>query len=290
VLPPQIQELFTAGAAATYEAALLATARVHYVDAKNAVDLWQTVAMIAPIQSDAANPWDAGQDFDGADRLEKEPRPGARFGPLPAEARRARTYGAWSRSFADFLYRTRALTLLRCPALEITSKVGESRADFLVRARQAAREARDAQVEKLRRSYAPKLARLQEKVRRAEERVRREDAQYDQQKSQSLISVGAGILGAVFGRKLGSAGNVGRATTAARGVSRAVREKGDVEIAVRELERAKAALSETEAAFRARIEALGEGTDPEALAVQEVPVRLRKADTVVERVALVWVA
>jgi hypothetical protein len=42
-------------------------------------------------------------------------------------------------------------------------------------------------------------------------------------RNNALISIGATVVGALFGRKLGSVGNVGRATTAMRGVSRSAR-------------------------------------------------------------------
>ena len=43
---------------------------------------------------------------------------------------------------------------------------------------------------------APRVASANDRIRRAEERVRRETAQYEEQRSQSMISVGATLLGA----------------------------------------------------------------------------------------------
>ena len=69
---------------------------------------------------------------------------------------------------------------------------------------------------------------LEDRIRRAEERVAREQSQFQQQSVQTAISMGATVLGALFGRKLASAGTIGRATTAARGAGRAMREHEDV--------------------------------------------------------------
>jgi hypothetical protein len=147
----------------------------------------------------------------------------------------------------------------------------------------------EAQRAKTFESWSKSLAAANDRICRAEERVRRETAQYEQQKSQSMISVGATLLGAFFGRKVASASNVGRATTAARGMSRAAREKNDVGSAEEALRAARDELMALEQVFQKDAAELGSLPEPEALGLLDVPVKPRKADTVVERVALVWV-
>jgi len=269
-----------------YAPHLLGEARVHFVDSKRGIDTWQSLAVLAPLARADGNPWDAASDFDELDALGGEPVTGASFEPLPAEAQRAKTFESYAKSLTLHLYGTRTLPLLACPALKLVSKPLEPRAEFLARVRQAAREERDRELETLKARYAPKVASATDKIRRAEERLRKETAQYEQQKSQSMISIGATLLGALFGRK---AASVGRATTAARGVSRAAREKDDIASAEEALERAKAELLALDQALQQDAEELGTLPEPEALGLVEVPVKPRKSDTLVERVALVWV-
>ena len=291
-LPAGVTELFlppVRAGTARYAPALLGEARVHFVDAKRGVDVWQSLALLAPLTRDGGNPWEGASDFDELDSLAREPVGAAGFDPLPAEAQRAKTFDSWSRSLALHLYGARALVLVACPALKLVSKPAEARADFLARVRLAAREGRDRELERLRARSAPKVAAANDRIRRAEERVRRETAQYEQQKSQSMISVGATLLGALFGRKVASAASVGRATTAARGMSRAAREKDDVQSAADALRDAKEELIALELAFQRDAEELGALPEPEAFGLLDVPVKPRKADTVVERVVLVWV-
>jgi hypothetical protein len=291
-LPADIPEFFlppVQSSAARYAPALLGEARVHFVDAKRGIDLWQSLALLAPLARDGGNPWESASDFDELDALARESLPGAAFDPLPAEAQRARTFDSYAKSLALHLYGNRELALVACQSLKLVSKPGEPRADFLARVRLATREARDRELEKLKSRYAPKVGTANDRIRRAEERVRRETAQYEQQKSQSMISVGATLLGALFGRKLASASNVGRATTAARGMSRAAREKDDIGSADDALRNAKEELIALELAFQKEAEELGSLPEPETLGLLDVPVKPRKADTVIERVALVWV-
>ncbi len=168
------------------------------------------------------------------------------------------------------------------------SRPGESEGEFRAQLRQMQHEKRDLELEKLRKRYAPKLARLGDRIRKAEQRVERESSQYRQQKMHTMVSVGATLLGALFGRKLGSIGNVGRATTAARGASRAARERGDVGRAQEDAEALEQQLQELEAEFEERLEAVRDQWDDSELVCEELPIRPRKADLTVERVALVW--
>ncbi|MEQ1893965.1 MAG: hypothetical protein ABL998_15600, partial [Planctomycetota bacterium] len=252
------------------------------------VDHWQSLALLAPLAKNG-NPWEGASDFDELEALSPVPVAEARFGPLPPEAQRAKTFESWSKSLALHVYAARELTLTSCPALKLVQKPDEPRALFLARLRQAAREARDREVEALRARHAPKFAAAQDKLRRVEERLRKETAQYEQQKSQSAISIGATLLGALFGRKLASSANVGKATTAARGLSRAAKEKDDLASAEQERERARADLATLEATIQKELDELGSTPEPEALGLVDLPVKPRKSDTLVERLALVWV-
>jgi len=293
-VPAGVVELFlppvssASPAPVTYRPALLGEARVHFVDAKKGVDVWQSVALLAALEEDGGNPWDGAEEFDEHDGLTHAPVPAAGFGVLPAEAQRAKTFESWSRSLALHLYGKRTLSLCSCPALKLVARADEPRGNFLVRVRQAVREERDRVFEKLKARYQPRVATAQDRIRRAEERVRRETAQYEGARTQSMISAGASLLGALFGRKLASSANVGRAATAARGVSRAAQQKDDVSGAEEALRAAKQELIDLELAFQKEVDELGALPEPEALGLLELAVKPRKADTVVERVALVW--
>jgi hypothetical protein len=104
-----------------------------------------------------------------------------------------------------------------------------------------------------------------------------------------MISVGATVLGALFGRKLASTGNVGKATTAVRGFGRASREKGDIARARADLEAQRIKLEELERKFEDDVDRLDEDLDPSHLALEEILIRPRKADINVEQFALLWV-
>ncbi len=186
------------------------------------------------------------------------------------------------------LTRVRTLPLFRASEARLVSRPGESEGEFRGRVAHGARESRDAELARLEQRYAPRLAALRERVHRAEGRVTREQAQLGQKRLETAISVGATVLGALFGRKAVSAGTLGRATTAARGVGRAAREQGDVEAAEREVAQQRSELETLEREVEQATAALRTGVEAGGPPLERVDLRPRRAEIEIVRVALAW--
>jgi hypothetical protein len=220
--------------------------------------------------------------------LESEPQSAARFGEVPAEATKAKSYATWRKDLASWIYRNQRLELLESPSLEIVSNPGESERDFRVRLQQLAREQRDEAVEKLRQKYAPKFAVLEDQKRRAEQAVEREAEQAKGQKVQTAISFGATLLSSFLGRKRTSLSTLGRATTAARGVSRSMKESSDVDRAQENVEAVSQKLADLEADFQAETKALEQSLDPQTEQLEKVSLKPTKANIAVKVLTLAW--
>ncbi len=298
MVPPNITEHFlpaivggSSGANLVYRPMVLGSAELHYADARRDLDLWRQVTCLSPLgqKPTAAKVWRDGvllfdQDLD----LDTEPEPDARFAALPPAAMQAKPYTSWKTALKAHVYRQCGLSLQTCKALKLTSRPDESAAAFQVRVNEAVRQQRDLAVEKLRKKYTPKLARLEQKIRAAEHRLEREQSQYKSQKLNTAISVGATVLGALFGRKMASIGTVGRASTAVRGAGRAARERGDVQRAAEQIDVASEQLSALSAEFEAETDTVRDAMAPELLEFSETLLRPRKTELNVGAVALVW--
>jgi hypothetical protein len=296
LLPHDVEEFFLprtapvpTGGKLIYRAALFGSARLHYADRGGDVDHWESAWLLARLPEDPQpDPWEASRMLEAAPELEREPDPSGKFSALPGEAAQPRSYDAWRKRLVTHLYRRRPLVLWRCPLLKECSTPGQTEGEFRVALGQILRERRDLDIEKLRKRYAPKLARLQDRIRTAEERVGREQDQQRTQKMQTVVSLGATVLGALFGRRAASVGTVGRAATTMRGMARTAREKGDVERAMENLEELRRKLEEVEAEFEEATEDLRERLDPEVIEVEERALKPRKSDIEVDSVVLVW--
>ncbi len=294
IVPPEISESFLPSegeAPVLYRPALLGEVALHYVAAKAKIDIWEHVALLAPLESDGRTaPWERAQELgERPPARQSSPVAGAHFAALPSAAMRAASFDRWRKQLATHVYRARPLRLLHCPESKLVSDPGESEGSFRVRLRDTHRAKRDAEVEKLRRRFTPRLSRLREQIARADERIASEQSQYSAKKVEAAISIGATVVGALFGRKLGTATSVGRAATAARGVGRAANEREDIARATERASELRAQLAALEREFEDASAQLEAAIDPATLPLAETSIAPRKSDIDVHPLALVWV-
>jgi hypothetical protein len=293
-VPADVPEYFlaatTAGEALLYKPMVMGSVKLHFVDAKLALDQWQTTAYLAPLSDSGSEVlWSEAKVIpDLKSRLGASAAPSSTFAQLPADALRAQSYAAWAKALASHLFETARSEVLVCDALKATSSPGMSEGDFRAQLALAAREQRDAAVADLKRKYAPKLAAIEEQLRRGAERIERERSQLSQQKMQSAFSIGASVLGALLGRRTLSATNVNRAATAARSAARIGRESGDVDRANEGLEAIQQRQRDLQQQFDTDAAALETRFDASAVTLRTVQVSPRKSDIAVGEVALVW--
>ena len=293
-VPADVPEYFlaatTVGESLLYKPMVMGTAKLHFVDAKLALDQWQTTAYLAPLSDDGGTVlWDEAQSSpELKSRLGKAPAPSSTFAQAPAATLRAQSYAAWGKALSAYLFESARSEVLVCDALKATSPPGMSEGDFRAQLALAAREQRDAAVADLKRKYAPKLATIEDQLRRAADRVERERSQLNQQRLQSAFSIGASVLGAFLGRRTLSATNVNRAASAARAATRVGRESGDVDRASDSVEVVQQKQRDLQQQFDADAAALETRFDATAVTLRKVQVSPRKSDIAVGEVALVW--
>jgi hypothetical protein len=294
-LPADVPQFFVplrgSPAGVVYQPMLIGGAKVRFSDTKSRVDSARDITALTPIldQVVAVN-WDSAQEASFAlNDLEKSPSQGCKFGDLPGAGIKAKNMGEWAKDFISWIYGSQSLKLLRSASLGQYSNPDESERDFRVRLQQSAREQRDNQVEVLRKKYTPKMTALQEKIRKAEQAVEREAAQASQAKMQTALSFGATLLGAFTGRKLASASNISKASSAFRGVGRSMQQDGDVGRAKDSVETYKSQLEELNTQFKDESDALESKIDPATEILETVVINPKKTDINVQLVALAWV-
>ena len=239
---------------------IMGLSKLHFVDSSLALDQWRTLAYLAPLSDDGSA---ASVERSAIQRRSQTTaaegsrrRRGIRRAAGGGHAReflRRVGQGAWPR----ICTKAPAPTCWSATALKASSAPDQSEGDFRAQLTQRAREQSDAAVEALRKKYAPKIATLDDRARRAQERIDREKSQLSQQKLQTAFSVGASVLGALFGRKAMSASNVNRAASAARSASRIGRESGDVDRADDNLEAVQQQRADLQKQFEADTAATG---------------------------------
>ena len=278
--------------------ALLGRAKLHYVSSTYKLDEWRDLALCVPARGEIPDdPWDAAGDGGGLQDVDPAaPAPladlyrdgEAEFAPAPAGLSGGKNYDAWARDFKNYLYRERRLTVYRCAALKAYSRPGEDERAFRVRLTQAARERRDLEVAKLRKKYATKVRSAERMIGTARRAVDREQAQAGRARTDSYLSLGSSLLGALFGRKLMSATTVRRAATGMRSVGRARQQASDVGRAQQLLTEREDELAAVEDELKAEVAALEDELDPRNLKITAKRLAPRKSDIDVSPVAVLW--
>jgi hypothetical protein len=297
ILLPGITERFfcrranlPTGATLLYRPSLFGQAKLHYSQAATGVDHWQDVFLLCPIEDKTAEDvWSQADVLEGAPDLEPQPEPDAQFAPLPGDLAQPKRYSSLATALKDHLYRNERLQVWKWPPLKQSSRPGEAEAEFRVRLAQVAREQRDAQIESLRKKYAPKLAALDERIRKAQIKVEKEKSQATEKTMSAALSIGTSILGALFSRKLTSTGNVSRAATSMRQATRIARERQDIADASESVQVLSEQLAEINAVLEAEISQIQTDLAPDKLPLEAVTIAPKKSEIQVAGISLVWI-
>ena len=292
VLDPAIPQLFAPGSGSELAPVLAGCARISYSDAKLGLDETRDVCVVTPISDAAvAVDWDRAEpaEFSTADLQKTPPRGDVSFAPLPAPATQAKNYAAWEKDFARWAAQSQAVELFRSPRAKLLSAPDESERDFRIRVNAAAREGRDAALQKVRDKSAARLSTLQDRVRKAEQTVQVQSEQATGAKVSAAVSIGATIFGALLGRRATNVGTLGRATTAARGMGRVGRESQDVARATENVTAVRQQLDDMQAALEADLQSVSAEWDVSAETFERVLVKPRRGAVSVQLVALTWI-
>ena len=152
----------------------------------------------------------------------------------------------------------------------------------------SAREERDVLVERLRKKYVPKIARLEERIHTAELAVQREEEQSKQQKLQTAISFGATIFSALIGRKRVSRTSMGRASTTVSRAGRILKEGKDIDRAEEKVQQLREQVAELQRYLTEETEKAKASIDPLLEKLEPFVLKPKKSDISVVFLTLAW--
>jgi hypothetical protein len=291
LLPPDVRQFFVPpvarAAGLTYRPAVLAAAEARYAQSRLGVDETRSLQVLVPFDDgpiafspDRAEVADLPIEF-----LEAEPVAGASFVDLPAQAARGQSYTGWSRELTRWIKASQPIVLYESKEMKLVSNVGESERDFRIRLAERAREARDAQADRVRERFASRFRTLEDRLRRAEQAAARRAAQSQQAALSTGVAVLGGLLGAMLGG--GAKGQLGRASTAARGAGRVAQTRQEAAMAGETVEAVRAQIDELERELQTELRRLDDAAVAEA-PLEEVAVRANLNAISMRLVALAW--
>ncbi len=193
-----------------YAAGLIGAAQVSFVAPKRDIDHRVERVLALPVA-------EAGLGIDWADALVSNSSlrdlrrasesaaaaqgQGPFFGPVPEPINTARKIKAAEGKFSDYLYYQSRLPVLVHKGLAVVQKPDESERDFKIRLQQAAREARDEEVDALEERYETQIDKLTRRIEQEERDLADKKGERDARLQQEAISAGESVLNFFLGRR-----------------------------------------------------------------------------------------
>lgn len=291
-IPPDVPQYFlqatqngSQNQTVVYHPYIVGAAQVRFTNAKTKIDQTKDVVFFTPVTDDPIPVnWDSSQQTNmKISDLQKTRLENVLYADLPSAALKAKNYSIWETDFANWLFRTQKLELLRSGTLNIFSMTGETERDFRIRLQQIAREKRDEEVNSLREKYSQKYAKIDDRLRRAQMDVQEHEAQISDQKYQTAISLGTTLLGGFLGRK-----TLGGVSKTSRDMSRSMKKKRESEYARENLQSLQQEKQLLESQFQAEVNTLDAKINPITENLESIMITPSKTNILVRFVALVW--
>ena len=290
VLSPDIAQIYAASSNlqedGELEGYLYGEAKVRFYDAKKGLDEVREVSyMLRLDESQKEALWSEASENMHFTAV-AEPNFKLSYAPLPGFVAGAKNFKELTKNFKEFIYRNYKLRLFS--ALNLSSVPNESKEEFYVRLADKCNEILEAQTAKLTAEFDKQKARLEEKLNRSVAKLEKEQRDLKSKGIETAISVGASILGAIFGKGLLSSGNIGKVATSARSANSVLKERSDVKLSEQEVAQLNAQIEELMAKFEEDASALKAKNDVQNVEVTEVEVGPKSSDIYDEKLYLLW--
>ena len=257
-------------------------ARLYNLKYKLDIDTYKTALVENPDRRGVVR-WDNYlTDRIDPSKLDQAPDPQARFLQLEAPLSDVRLMSALQKDFFDWAYRTTEVTVRGNEALKVYAGPEMTEGEFRTQCASAARQARDAELEKASATYDSKLRTLKEKLDREQRELKQDEAELSSRKMEELgtgIETVAGFLG--FGRKRSISSSITKRRMAKQA-------KGDVEESVDAIKDIKEQIAIIEIEQATALQAVNDKWGEVANQITEIPITAQKKDFLLDFFGVAW--
>ena len=281
---PQYYEVDASGRH-RYQPTLGAKMRVGFYNQSRGIDeAEESIVTLSIGPSDSTLDWEAAEsDESDFSRFPTQIPSDAKLGKLSDIIRQDKGLRKAKKLLEEMLYRERKLELYRCKTPKMESKPHENQGDFKVRVQDALNDKKEEEIESLKERYEKKGIVLQDRLQRAIARVEKEESDVSSKTTDTMISAGMAVLGALFGRR--STAKIG--TTLSKG-SRILKERGDVDRAQQRADEVQKKIDDLGYELEEKIDEMEDRYSIDNCEMSTFSIKPRRSDIGVEEIGLVW--
>ena len=210
----------------------------------------------------------------------------AKFYPLPFFIEEMKDFNTVENEFKDSLSRTKRLDLYTSKEFKLLSQPGEDLSSFKLKILELLRERKDEEVDKLRVKFKGKEEILQKKYNRLLEKLGKEETDTKTATTESVLSLGATLLGAFLGRT--KVGNLSSGMTGLRRANRIFKEKKDVSLVKNQIEELTKDIEKLEGELNEKIVEISDKLNIDNYEIETFSLQPRKTDISNLSVSLLW--
>ena len=268
-----------------YRPTLLASAHVRILDRKLGVDSEIVRTVLAKeVEKRGTIRWEdhlyLGASLENVDTT---PDPSARFGTIDTPLNDTKLMTALQKDFADWVYRSTTVKARANQALKVFAGPDISQAEFMRACADAAREARDAEIEKKKSALVCRIKALEEKLMRESRELREDEAELSHRKIEEAGTHFENLTGLFGGRR--SARRLSSSLSKRRLTEQA---KADVEESQDAIEDFRAQIADLEKQRQQIISEIQEKWGNVVSSASEVTVVPKKSDVFVSLFGVAW--
>ncbi|MFW5691495.1 MAG: helicase HerA domain-containing protein [Chloroflexota bacterium] len=267
-----------------YRPALLAQAVVRYQDRKAGVYTARIFTYAVPeVRQAGLIHWDEYQiDPIDSRQIDREPRQEAIFGELETGMTDSKRLNALKSELTDMLYNTAMLVIPFNPDLKIYGSPDMDFNEFQAAVQQAAREQRDAEMDKISAQYAGQMEKLEDQLRKKEQELRAEEKEIRDRRREELFTTGEALLSLWKGRTNYTLSRMSRATRYRR------QTKEDIQESYETMDELERQMIITEQEFEQRLQQVSDKWTQIAQNTQEHVINPYKKDIQMELFGIGW--
>jgi hypothetical protein len=279
---PQVRAPMAGG---RLEPAAVATVNLTYDDTAAAVDHREVFeAIIHPLAPIVDGSNVHAVDHDPRDFVPVAPA-GAQYALCDVALDSKTFWSDLSRQLADHLVRQHRLTVFKNADLKLYSRVGETEDEFKSRCAAGAEDAADAEIAKLKQTYATKIDRVKDQLATAQRKAQELSADVSSRRQQEVLSGAGDLLGALLGGRRRSSA----LSQAASRRAQTKRTEERLDTAVAAATDRQSDLDELEDQLEKDFQEITAKWNEAAARVESVEIPLEKTDVSVAPLQLVWI-
>jgi hypothetical protein len=268
-----------------YRPAILAQASARILDRKSGLDVVHTLAALVldPDRRGVVRWENYHHSSIPSEDTDDIPLPDAHYADLDAPLNDLKTMRQMEKDFIDYFYRNAEVKVPSNSTLNLIAQPGTTTAEFRAQCADAAREARDDEIEEVRKKYVKKMKAVQKRLAREQRELDEDQAEHSARKMEEMATHLENVIGIFGGSK--SRRRVSTSMTKRRMTSKA---KADIEESQEVIDDFKRELEDLEFEMNDAVEEIEDRWAEVAGEIEEAVFRAFKKDIHIDLFGVAW--